>query len=296
MTGGSSGRGLGRYGIWSGDLRSVEAGAAAGAAAELEDLGFGALWLPGRRADIFERVETILAATRRVPVATGIVSIWQHEPGEVAASFTRLEENHTGRFLLGLGISHAPMVDGSAPGRYRRPLDRLSWFLDQLDAAQPPVPAGRRVLASLGPRSLALAARRSAGSHPYLVPVAHTRWARGLLGPGPLLAPEQAVVLDPDPVRGRRLAREHLAIYLTLPNYTNNLRSLGYTDQDFEAGGSDRLVDDIVAVGDADHALDRARAHLAVGADHVCFQVIQEHGPALPLEAWRALARAAVDA
>ncbi len=284
---------LGRYGIWSGELRSIDAGAAARAAVELEELGFGALWLPGRGAGVFERVEALLTATERVPVATGIVSIWLHEAGDVAASFSRLEETHPGRFLLGLGVSHAPMVDRGEPGRYRRPLERLSRFLDELDAAPSPVPVGRRVLASLRPRSLALAASRSAGSHPYLVPVAHTRWARELIGEGRLLTPEQGVVLDPDPVRGRQLAREFLTRYLQLPNYTNNLRSFGYTDEDFQDGGSDRLVDEVMVVGDAGLALERARAHLDAGADHVCFQVIHEHGAGPPLEEWRALARAA---
>ncbi len=287
---------LGRYGIWSGELRSADAGAAAQAAAELEELGFGALWLPGRGAGVFERVDALLAATQRVPVATGIVSVWQHDAAEVAAGFTRLEETHPGRFLLGIGVSHAPMVDRDEPGRYRRPLERLSRFLDELDAAPIPVPVGRRVLASLRPRSLALAASRSAGSHPYLTPVAHTRWARGLIGEGRLLAPEQGVVLDLDPVRGRRLAREFLTRYLQLPNYVNNLRSLGYTGEDFQDGGSDRLVDEVMVVGDAGRALERAQAHLDAGADHVCFQVIQEHGAGLPLEEWRALARAAVAA
>jgi probable F420-dependent oxidoreductase len=283
---------LGRFGIWSGELRSSDSSAAASAAAELEDLGFGTLWLPGRGAGIFERVAEILAATRRVVVATGIVSIWQHQPEEVAAAFARIQYAHPGRFLLGLGISHGPLVDRDEPGRYSRPLERLRWFLDQLDSDANPVPVQSRVLASLGPRSLALAAQRSAGTHPYLVPPDHTTWARGLIGSGPLLAPEQAVALDADPAQARRRAGDHLAFYLTLPNYTNNLRRLGFTSEDLDGRGSDRLLDAIVAIGDAGLALERGRAHLDAGADHVCFQVIQERGSPPPLAHWRALTRA----
>jgi probable F420-dependent oxidoreductase len=282
---------LGRFGIWSGELRSADSATAATAAAELEDLGFGTLWLPGRGAGVLERVGEILAATRQVVVATGIISIWQHEPAEVTAGFARIEDVHPGRFLLGLGISHAPLVDRDKPGRYSRPLQRLTWFLDRFDADANRVPVQRRILASLGPRSLALAARRSAGTHTYLVPPEHTRWARGQIGPGPLLAPEQAVVIDPDPEEARRLARDHLAYYLGLPNYTDNLGRLGFTSEDLEGRGSDRLLDAIVAIGDAGLALERGRAHLGAGADHICFQLVQERGSPPPLQQWRALAR-----
>jgi probable F420-dependent oxidoreductase len=287
---------LGRVGIWSGELRRHEdTGAIAAAAAELEELGYSALWIPGSAGgDVLGAADRLLAATRSVPVATGILNVWMHDPQEVAVEHARLQAAHDGRFLLGLGISHAPLVDAGDPGRYRRPLTKMRSYLDELDAASPPVPVAERILAALGPRMLELARDRSAGAHPYFVPVEHTRAAREALGDGPLLAPEQAVVLETDATRARERARTHVARYLELPNYTNNLLRYGFEEDDIRGAGSDRLVDAIVAWGDEAAIAERVRAHLEAGADHVCIQVVGVEPGELPLAPWRRLAAALV--
>jgi probable F420-dependent oxidoreductase len=276
---------LGRIGVWNW-LPADDLGSVAEAAAELEQLGAGALWFPEGPAS-FDVARALLDGTSRVVVATGIVSIWKHPPAESAAAHAKLTAAHPGRFLLGLGVSHAFLADG----RYRRPLAKMREYLDDLDAADPPVPAAERVLAALGPRMLELARERSAGAHPYLVTPEHTRQARDVLGPDRLLAVEQAVVLETDPERARALARQHLAIYLLAPNYTNNWMHLGFTEEDLAGGGSDRLVDALVAWGDPGAIRDRVERHQEAGADHVCVQVVTgEFRP--PLEEWRALAPA----
>ena len=283
---------IGRFGLWSSGLRAADPGEAADAAAELDSLGYGALWLPGRGRDVFDRVARLLEATSRLVVATGIISIWDHDPEAVAATHAELVDRYPGRFLLGVGISHAPIVDRHEAGRYHRPLEQLATFLDGLDAAARPVPKEERILASLGPLSLALARDRSCGSHPYLVTDEHTRFARSVLGPGPLLAPEQAIVLEDDPAVRRQVARRHLEAYLRLPNYTRNWLRTGFEPADLEAGGSDRLVDALVGGGAPSAAVKRAEAHLAAGADHVCFQVLTADTSTLPRAEWRALAEA----
>jgi probable F420-dependent oxidoreductase len=282
---------LGRIGIWNwlgGDREEVRE-----AAAELDELGYGTLWFPNRPTS-FELARDLLDATRRMVVATGIVSIWDHPPDEAAAAHHALREAYPNRFLLGLGVSHAHLVDRDEPGRYSRPLTRMREYLDALDSAPTPVPVEERILAALGPRMLELARDRSAGAHPYLVPAEHTRLARGVLGAGKVLAPEQAVVLETDPVRARALGRQHLHIYLMAPNYTNNWLRLGFTPDDFEDGGSDRLVDTMVAWGDEDAIRERIADHYEAGADHVCIQVITDSGQ-LPREEWRILAGALLD-
>jgi probable F420-dependent oxidoreductase len=236
----------------------------------------------------------VLRGTRTLIVASGILNVWQHDPELVAAERAQLADASDGRFLLGLGISHAPIVDRDEPGRYRRPLATMRAYLESLDAAAPPVPPESRVLAALGPKMLELARERSAGAHPYLVTPEHTHRAREALGPERLLAPEQAVVLETDPDRARTLARGHLAIYLQLPNYTNNLRRLGFGDPDFAGGGSDRLVDALVAWGDEDAIVARVREHRDAGADHVCIQAVAGGGDGLPRDEWRRLAPALV--
>jgi probable F420-dependent oxidoreductase len=279
---------LGRVGIHS-LSSSWSARDAQEAAAEVEELGFGALWL-GAVADL-GLAEQLLAATDRLVVATSIVNVWAVGADELAADVQRLEKAHPGRFLLGLGASHAPTV--RALGRtYARPLAHLAGYLDALDAAPEPVPADRRVLAALGPKALALAAARSAGAHPYLVTPEHTRAARALMGPGPLLAPEQAVLLETDPATARAQARDGLAFYLGLPNYVRNLRALGFTDADLAGGGSDRLVDALVPWGTPDEVAARVAEHHAAGADHVAVQVVAPAGTGLPRAQWRALAAA----
>jgi probable F420-dependent oxidoreductase len=281
---------LGPIGIWSAALRYGDRGEARDAASELESLGFGTLWLPGGiGGDIFEAVAALLEATSRVALATGIVNLWMHQPAEVAEAHARITSAHPDRFLLGVGVSHAPLVDADHPGRYARPLEATDRYLDELDTASPPVPAAERALAALGPRMLALARDRSRGAHPYLVTPEHTRQARAVLGDGPLLAPEQSAVLESDPTRARDLARRHLSIYLQLPNYVRNLRRLGFTDEDVAAPGSDRLVDGVVAWGDVATIVRRVKEHRDAGADHVCVQVLAADPRVLPRDAWREL-------
>jgi probable F420-dependent oxidoreductase len=279
---------LGRIGIWSwsygGDDSEV-----AEVAAELEELGYGALWFPNRPT-IFDLSRTILSATRRTVAATGITNIWTHPPEAVAAEHQAITEAHPRRFLLGLGVSHPHLVDRDQPGRYRQPLTRMRAYLDQLDRQPAPVPVEERALAALGPRMLELSRDRTAGAHPYLVTPEHTRQARELLGPSKLLAPEQAVVLESEPDRARTLAREHLHLYLQAPNYTSNWLRLGFTSDDFADGGSDRLVDALVAWGSIEAIQDRIAEHHEAGADHVCLQVASGSRSALPREQWRQLA------
>jgi probable F420-dependent oxidoreductase len=279
-------------GIWSGELRHhADRGAAADAAAELEELGYSALWLPGGKPETaFNAVTDLLRATRTVMVATGILSVWMHGPELVAAERAELSDAFDGRFLLGLGVSHAPLV---GTDRYKRPLAKMRAFLDSLDVAAPPVLPEVRALAALGPKMLELARDRSLGAHPYLVTPEHTRVARAAVGPEKLVAPEQAVVLESNADRARAIARQHLEIYLQLPNYTNNLRRLGFGDPDLSNGGSDRLVDALVAWGGEDALRERVLEHREAGADQVLIQVLTEdrHGE-LPREQWRELAPA----
>ena len=191
-------------GIWSRELRyNPDRGARAAAAAELEDLGYGAIFIPDAGGDVLGAVEHLLAATRRIPFATGVLNIWMHDPAEVASRRASLVARFGPRLLLGLGNSHAPLVEGTLRVPYARPYSKMVEYLDALDQADPPVPAQMRMLAALGPRMLSLARARAAAAHPYLVPPEHTAAARQALGPGITLAPEQAVVLDTDPQLGR---------------------------------------------------------------------------------------------
>jgi probable F420-dependent oxidoreductase len=277
---------LSGVGIWDWGLRGEHGEEIAEAAAELEELGYRAIWFPGSSGgSVFDMATTLLEATRRVAVLTGILNVWAHEPAEAAAGYARLSEAHPGRFMLGLGVGHPHQ----RPGEWGRPLSTMRAYLDALDATDPPVPRDERCLAALGPRMLELAGDRSAGAHPYFVPVEHTRRAREALGAGPILAPEQAVLLETDPTRARELGREHMGRYLQAPNYANNLRRLGYGDDDLAGGGSDRLVDAIVAWGDADAIRRRIEEHREAGADHVCIQALPR-GDALPRAQWRELA------
>jgi probable F420-dependent oxidoreductase len=279
-------------GIWSGGLRRNEdGGEIRDAAAELEQLGYSSLFIPGGRGgdDIFSGAQRLLSATRAMPVALGVLNIWMHQASEVAAECARLETAYPGRFLAGLGISHPSLVDGAEPGRYGRPLETMGAYLDALAASDPPLAQARLLLAALAPRMLGLARSRTAGAHPYFVPVEHTAFARKALGDGPLLAVEQAVTLTGDPVAARAEAREHMAIYLTFPNYVRNLLRHGFSEDDLRDGGSDRLVDAIVAWGEETIA-SRIAAHRDAGADHVCLQVIRGGASGLPREDWRRLA------
>ncbi|WP_327674187.1 MULTISPECIES: LLM class F420-dependent oxidoreductase [unclassified Streptomyces] len=276
---------VGRYGIWNVGLRSEDPALRpeiADAAAELEELGYGAVWLGGNSAPA--NALPLLDATSRLTVGTSIQSIWQHDARAAAAAFAEVEEAHPGRFQLGLGVSHARIAE-----QYRRPYSALVDYLDALDAAG--VPAGRRLLAALGPKTLQLSADRAAGAIPYLVTPEHTARAREILGEGPLLAPELKVVPETDPDRARTLAREVLAMYLTLPNYTNSWLRLGFTEDDFASGGSDRLVDALYAWGDENRIRARIDAFFDAGADHVALQVVDGTPmDKLPREGWRRVA------
>ncbi|MER6030389.1 LLM class F420-dependent oxidoreductase [Streptomyces sp. NPDC001851] len=276
---------IGRYGIWNVGLRAEDPsrrGELAEAAAELEELGFGAAWLGGSSAA--RHAVPLLEATGRLTVGTSIQSIWQYDAAASAAAFAEVEAAHPGRFVLGLGVSHAKLAD-----QYRRPYSALVSYLDALDTAG--VPADRRVLAALGPKTLELARDRAAGAVPYLVTPEHTARAREILGAGPLLAPELKVVLETDPARARSLARDTLAMYLALPNYTNNFLRHGFTEDDLTDGGSDRLVDAVFAWGDESRIRDRVDTFRQAGADHVALQVVAGGDrDTLPREEWRRLA------
>jgi probable F420-dependent oxidoreductase len=275
-------------GVWSGELRRhPDRAEAADAAAELEHLGYAAIWFPaGDARGGFDVAGELLRATTSVMVATGILSIWLEEPEPVAAERAQLNDAYDARFLLGLGVSHAPAV---GTDRYRKPLAKMRSYLESLDVAAPPVLPEERVLAALGPKMLELARERSLGAHPYLVTPEHTRIAREAVGPERLVATEQAVVLETDPECARELAREHLEIYLQLPNYANNWRRLGFSDDDIAGGGSDRLVDALVAWGDEDAIRARVEQHREAGADQVLVQAVSG-GNGLPREEWRRLA------
>ena len=284
---------LGRVGIWSRELRyNPDRGARAAAAAEIEDLGYAAIFIPDAGGDVLGDVEHLLAATRRMPFATGILNIWLNDPAEVASRRASLVARFGPRFLLGLGSSHAPLVESALRVPYARPYAKMTAYLDALDAAATPVPAEMRMLAALGPRMLSLARARAAAAHPYLVPPEHTAAARDALGPRILLAPAQAVVLGTDRRLGREQARAFVSDYLALPNYVRNLRRLGFTDDDLHGRASDRLVDALVAYGDEETIAARVRAHHDAGADHVCIYVFGGGDEALPLDAWRRLAPA----
>ncbi|MGW5044604.1 LLM class F420-dependent oxidoreductase [Streptomyces griseoluteus] len=276
---------IGRYGVWSLGLRNEDPGRRGEigeAAAELQELGYGTAWLGGSSAPV--NALPLLEKTDRLIVGTSIQSIWQHDARESAAAYAEVETAHPGRFLLGLGVSHARLTE-----QYRRPYSALVEYLDELDAAG--VPAGRRVLAALGPKTVRLAGERSLGAIPYLVTPEHTVRAREILGQEPLLAPEFAVVLESDPARARELARGHLDMYLQLPNYTTNFERLGFTEDDLRDGGSDRLIDALYAWGDDDTIRQKVNAFLEAGADHVALQVVQEGSPDdLHRAAWRKLA------
>lgn len=269
-------RRLGRTGVWISSLATIPAAEARKAAAEIEELGYPALWVGetpmGREA--FTHAALLLSATRRLQVATGIANIYGRDPVAAANGAATLAEAWDRRFVLGLGVSHKPLVtprghDYSAPFAYMRD------YLDGMDQASIQVPLEEkppRMLAALRRRMLELAARRAQGAHPYFVPPEHSAKAREILGPDPVLAPEQAVVVETDPSRAREIAREYASMYLALPNYTNNLRELGFSDDDFAGGGSDRLIDAIVVWGDPETIAERVRAHHDAGADHVCVQ------------------------
>lgn len=278
---------LSGVGIWSHQLRYGDKARSADAAAELEELGFTALWIPDvGRTPVLDSVDHLLSATNDIVIATGILNLWMNEPDDVAASYASLTAAHGDRFLLGIGVSHAPLIDSTEPGRYRKPLAATAAFLDALDNAEHPVPVRARVLAALGPKMLELAANRSRGAHPYLVTPEHTRRAREVLGDGPLLLPEQTVILTDDADEARAVGTGWIKRYLAMPNYANNMLRLGFSAEDV-ASVSDTLLDAIIAWGDEAAVLARVNEHLCAGADHVCVQVLTAAPNEYPREEWR---------
>lgn len=252
---------LGRFGVWHFGAIEPEQ------AAEIEKLGYGALWVGGSPAGELAFVEPILEATDSLQVATGIVNVWTAPAEDVVASYHRIEKAYPGRFLLGIGIGHPEHTE-----EYRKPYDVLVEYLDALDVAK--VPTSRRVVAALGPKVLELAADRSAGAHPYLTTPEHTAKAHDLMGSSVYLAPEHKVVLTRDAAQAREIARETVDFYLTLSNYVNNWKRLGYTDDDIAKPGSDKLIDALVAHGTPEDIAARLEEHHHAGADHVCIQVL----------------------
>ncbi len=270
---------IGRVGVWLGPLTMKAAAETRQIASELEQLGFGALWFGegvGTK-ECFTQAATLLAWTERVVVATGIANIYARDPMATANGARTLADAYPGRFLLGIGVSHAPSV-AQRGHDYTRPLTAMRAYLDAMDEALfrgvEPAESAPRVLAALGPKMLSLAAERAWGAHPYFVPVELSAMARDVMGEGPLLAPEQAFLLESDPDAARAQAREHMAYYLRLDNYRRNLLRLGFGEDELGDGGSDRLVDAIVAWGDVEAVRDRVRGHLDAGADHVCVQAV----------------------
>ena len=271
---------IGRFGIWrSASLVTPEI------AVGVERLGFGVLWLGSSPDGDLAQAEALLDATTTLTLATSIVNMWKDPAGLVARSYARVQQRHPGRFLLGVGAGHR-----EATQQYARPYETLARYVAELAAGG--VPRDGVVLAALGPRVLRLAGDRTAGAIPYLVPPEHTVQARALLGPGPLLAPEHKVVLDTDPARARALGRSRVRTpYLGLVNYTANLRRLGWAEEDLSGGGSDALIDALVAHGSPAEVAAQLARHVDAGADHVCLQLITEDG-ADPLPGYARLAPA----
>jgi probable F420-dependent oxidoreductase len=269
---------LGRVGIWMPKRFGT------GAVAEIEGLGYGTLWV-GSSPSVQEAV-AFLRASSTITIATGILNVWQHDPAEVANAHAEARAAFPGRFLLGVGIGHP-----EAASDYTRPLKTMRAFCDGLASAPQPVSKDELVLAALGPKMLDLAKERALGTHTYFVPPAHTRFARERIGPDALVAPEVAVVVETDPEAARAIARSYAELYLGLTNYTKNLLEFGFTEADIADGGSDRLIDALLAHGDLATVARRITEHLDAGADHVAVQLLTAPGEDL-IDGYRRLAGA----
>ncbi|WP_051288540.1 LLM class F420-dependent oxidoreductase [Mycobacterium sp. URHD0025] len=267
---------LGKFGVWTTNPVSPEV------AAEIEKLGYGAVWVSSSAPDDLSWVDPIFDRTSTLKAATGIINIWRSPAGPVAEAFHRLEHNHPGRFVLGIGAGHREAIT-----QWEKPFDALNAYLDDLDRYG--VPADRRVLAALGDGILKLSARRAAGAHPYLTTPEHTARAREVMGPAAFLAPEQKIVVSEDITEARASGRAALDLYLGLANYRNSWKRIGFSDNDVAKPGSDALVDAVIAYGTADRIAQRLHQHSAAGADHVAIQVI---GATEPLPALTTLASA----
>jgi probable F420-dependent oxidoreductase len=286
---------LGRVGVWSFALQRLTALEAGGAMRAFEAADYSAVWMPESLGskEVFAHAAILLGASERVIVAPGIASIYARDPMAMANGARSLAEAYPRRFVLGIGVSHAPSV-AMRGSTYGKPVETMAAYLDGMAAAAwagpslaEPVPL---VLAALGPRMLELAAARADGAHPYFVPVEHTPVARAALGPEPCLAVEQTAVLSTDPDAARRIGRAFAKHYLALPNYANNLRRLGWSDEDIANDGSDRLIDAVIAWGDVDAIVARVKAHLDGGADHVCVQLRAESSADPAVDGYRELA------
>jgi probable F420-dependent oxidoreductase len=280
---------LGRVGVWTFGFDGRAAAAVADDVRAIEGMGYGALWIPegSGSADVLTQLSWLLASSERLTVASGIANITARAPEVLARGAALLVDAYPERVVLGVGIGHEYSTERRGIS-WGRPLTRTAAYLDGMDAADAASP---RLLAALGDGMLRLSAARALGAHTYFVPVAHTARARDVLGPEPVLAVEQGVILTEDVVAGRAAAREWAAHYLELPNYANNWRRLGLDDADLAGGGSDRLLEVAFAWG-ADAIVERVRAHLGAGADHVCIQVIGSADPDEDGAALRALAPA----
>lgn len=263
---------LGKLGVWSSELRYGERADAGKLARDLEAMGYGALWIPGGFDNqVLDDIATLLSETSSATIATGILNLWKYEPGEVAAWFAALPAEHQSRTMIGIGISHSLLIGED----YAKPLTNTRKFVDSLAAAG--MPMENTSLAALGPKMVALSGEKTAGAHPYLVDPEHSRQARAILGAGSLLAPEQGVAFGATRSEARTKAAKGISFYKDLPNYYNNWKRLGYSDEEIR-GDADRFIDGIVACGDAAVMAARVREHWEAGADHVCVQIISAEG------------------
>jgi len=290
---------LGRVGLWSGQLGMMPAVEVREAVPKIESLGFRVLWFPESvTKEAFSQAAILLTAGRELGVATGIANLWARDATAMANGARTLADAFPNRFLLGIGVSHAPSV-GRRGHDYRFPLATMRAYLDAMDGAPYGGPQPEReapvLLAALGPKMLRLAAQRTAGAHPYFVPVDHTRFARTELGADPILAPEQAVVLADDAGEARAVARVHARRYLALDNYRNNLLRLGWNPADVAGDGSDELIDAVVAWGSPEVIQERVAAHFEAGADHVCVQILNGLPDRFALDELRRLAPALLE-
>ncbi len=275
---------IGRVGVWATELRFGDTGAIDEAAVELEALGYGAVWIPGGIDDqVLGDVDRLLSKTSRIAIGTGIINIWKQNAADVAAWWKGQSAERQARVWLGVGVSHAMLIGAD----WMKPIAKTRQWLDEALAAG--LPGDALCVAALGPQMLALARDKTGGAHPYLATPEHTAAARAILGPGKQLAPEQGVVLESDPEAARALARGALQMYAQLPNYANNWKRYGFTDEDI-ATMSDRLIDGLFAWGGPAEIAARVKAHHDAGADHVCIQVISGSGLEGARAAWRELA------
>ncbi len=288
---------MGRAGVWSFALQRLAAAEEQAAVREIESLGFAATWIPESLGskEVFVHAGILLSGTDRLVIAPGIANIYARDPMAMANGARALGEAYPGRFVLAIGVSHAPSVQ-TRGGSYGKPVETMRTYLDAMLASQYAAPESDEpvplVLAALGPRMLELAAERADGAHPYFVPVGHTVEARKHLGPEAFLGVEQTAVLTTDRAAGLQIARAFAKNYLALPNYANNLQRLGWSDQDVGGEGSERLIDAVIAIGDVDAIVRRVRDHLDAGADHVCVQIREERSTDPALGAYRELASA----